>query len=139
MTQNTEQNGLPPRSGGDVSESWRLECEAREWLRRAGRDPVKIRERLASIANRRGQAANVKCRYRLTLPNGDKTPILEMPQEDYWAGHTAMLEAFGIRDKQPVPDETTARAIVRIALKRYQAIAVQDAGNGKRGGKTFKR
>ena len=57
MTQNTEQDGLPTLSGGDVSESWRLECEAREWVRRAGRDPVKIRERLASIAKRRGQAA----------------------------------------------------------------------------------
>ena len=57
MTLSTGQDGLPTRSGGDESESWRLECEAREWLRRAGRDPVKIRERLASIANRRGQAA----------------------------------------------------------------------------------
>ena len=36
-------------------EAWRLECEAREWLKRLDRDPKRIREKLAVIAKNRGQ------------------------------------------------------------------------------------
>lgn len=60
---------------------------------------------------------------------------LEMPQDDYWAGYTAFLEAFGVREKGPVPDEKAAQEIARIALRRYRDSVVQGAGNGKRGGK----
>ena len=77
----------------------------------------------------------MKCRYRLTLPNGEKTPILEMPQEDYWAGHLAMLEAFGIKDKGPVPDSITAAKVAAIALRRYRDSVAQGAGNGKNTGR----
>lgn len=54
-----------------------------------------------------------------------------MPQTDFWAGHTAWLEAFGIKDKGPVPDSKTAEMIAVIALRRYQAIAAQAAESGK--------
>ena len=37
-------------------EQYRMECEAREWLRRCDWDAGKIRLRLMSIAARRGQA-----------------------------------------------------------------------------------
>ena len=37
-------------------EQYRMECEAREWLRRCDWDASKIRLRLVSIAARRGQA-----------------------------------------------------------------------------------
>lgn len=58
-----------------------------------------------------------------------------MPQEDYWAGYTAMLEAFGVVDKGPVPDSITAAAVVKRALKRYQDSVRQGAGNGKNTGR----
>ena len=37
-------------------EQFRLECEAREWLRRCDWDTVRIRAKLVAIAARRGQA-----------------------------------------------------------------------------------
>ncbi len=77
----------------------------------------------------------MKCRYRLTLPDGQRSAILEMPQEDWFAGHLSMLEAMQIKDKGPVPDQTAAQEIARIALKRYRDIAAQAVENGKRGGK----
>lgn len=58
-----------------------------------------------------------------------------MPQEDFWAGHTAWLEAFGIKDKGPVPDSLTAEAVAKRALRRYQAIAAQAAESGKPSGR----
>lgn len=45
----------PPEN--DAAQQYRLECEAREWLVRMERDPARIREKLAAIAKRRGQAA----------------------------------------------------------------------------------
>lgn len=54
-----------------------------------------------------------------------------MPQEDFWAGHTAWLEAFGIKDKRPVPDSKTAEMIAVIALKRYPDSVRQGAESGK--------
>ena len=71
----------------------------------------------------------MKCKFRLTVETG--SVILEMPQEDWFAGHLAMLEAYGIRDKGPVPDSLTAEAVAKRALKRYQAIAAQAAESGK--------
>lgn len=38
-----------------MSEQYRLECEAREWLKRTGRDPAKIKALLARLEQRRGQ------------------------------------------------------------------------------------
>jgi hypothetical protein len=71
----------------------------------------------------------VKCRPELITDKGRIT--LEMPQDDWFAGHTAWLEAFGIKDKGPVPDSITAEAIARRALKRYLDSVAQGAGNGK--------
>lgn len=39
------------------SEEWRRETEAREWLKRTNGDPVKIRELLARIEQKRGKVA----------------------------------------------------------------------------------
>lgn len=73
----------------------------------------------------------MKCRYRLTLADGQRSAILEMPQDDWFAGHLAMLEAMGIHEKGPVPDEKAAQEIARIALRRYRDSVAQGAGNGK--------
>lgn len=75
----------------------------------------------------------MKCKPRLTTDKGRIT--LEMPQEDYWAGHTAWLEAFEIKDKGPVPDSITAAAIVKRVNRQSQAIAAQAVGNGKPSGR----
>lgn len=77
----------------------------------------------------------MKCRYRLTLPDGQRSAILEMPQEDWFAGHLAMLEAMQIKDKGPVPDQKAAQDIARIAQERYRASVRQGAESGKRTGK----
>ena len=39
------------------SEDWRRTCEAREWLRRLERDPVRIKALLLRIGQKRGQRA----------------------------------------------------------------------------------
>ncbi len=75
----------------------------------------------------------MRCRPRLTTDKGRIT--LEMPQTDFWAGHTAWLEAFGIKDKRPVPDSKTAAKVAAIALRRYRDSVVQGAGNGKNTGR----
>jgi len=62
-----------------------------------------------------------------------------MPQEDWFAGHLAMLEGMGIKDKGPVPDSITAAAIVKRVNRQSQAIAAQDAESLKRSGKRSKR
>jgi len=41
----------------NFSETWRRECEAREWLKRTRRDPARIKDVLKRIEQRRGKAA----------------------------------------------------------------------------------
>lgn len=70
----------------------------------------------------------------------DKGEItLESPIEDYWAGYTAILEAFGVKDKGPVPDQITAAKVAAIALRRYRDSVRQGAGNGKNTGSGRKK
>lgn len=52
-------------AGEADSEAWRRACEAREWLRRTNRDPVRIRLVLARIAAKRGQAASDELREEM--------------------------------------------------------------------------
>lgn len=80
----------------------------------------------------------MKCRYRLTYPNGERTERLKMPQEGFWEGYSALLEQLGIPDRGPVKNEQEAAQIVRDALKKQKVIAAQDAGNGKPSGRRRK-
>jgi len=57
-------NGSDARSGGQIlgvaerwDESWRRECEAREWLRRTGGKGEAVRELLKRIEAKRGAEA----------------------------------------------------------------------------------
>lgn len=77
-------------------------------------------------------------RYRLHTANGS-TPILEMPQADFWEAHTALLEAMGVKDLGPVVDEAHAERIAAIAAKRYRDSVALRAGSGINSGKTSRR
>lgn len=43
-------------------QTWRRQCEAREWLRRMNRDPERIKALLVRIAAKRGQKASDELR-----------------------------------------------------------------------------
>lgn len=53
-----------------MSETFRLECEARYWLRQTNRDPEAIKAMLARIAARRGPdaAATLRAEMLRQLP-----------------------------------------------------------------------
>jgi hypothetical protein len=80
----------------------------------------------------------MKCKFRLTL-NGCKTPILAMPQADWFAGHAALLAALGIPDARPVASEQEAEALARHVQSASQVIAQAGAGSGRNGGRKRKR
>lgn len=46
----------------NIDEQWRLECEAREWLKRGYTSKAKVDELIAEIAKKRGKDAAEKLR-----------------------------------------------------------------------------
>ena len=78
-----------------------------------------------------------KCLFRLYLPTG-KTPVLQMPQADWFEAHQALLAALGIPDSGPVRSEGEAESLASAVCAAYLAIAAQDAESGKSMGKKRK-
>lgn len=52
-----QHNASQVDAGAPDAEAWRRECEAREWLRRLGCDPKRIKAKLKRIGEVRGKVA----------------------------------------------------------------------------------
>ena len=64
---------------------------------------------------------------------------MEMPQEDWFVGHAALLAALGIPDNNPVTSEAQALAIAQRAVDALAGSAAQAAGKSGSSGKRSKR